>query len=119
MTAAFDLRCPDLPSKSFPMAHLNRLRNATAFANSENAKWPVAEVSHSHALSRLTVCGWGGVGIPYGNAWPMSRCAPMMSAAIWHQISIEKRLTGRENGNFRRAARGIFLAIILLDPLYS
>ena len=42
------------------------------------------------------------VGIPYSaqNAWPMSRCAPMMSAAIWHQISIEKRLPARENCDF-------------------
>ena len=40
-----------------------------------------------------------------------------MKAGVWHQISIEKRLTGHENGNFRRAARGIFLAIILLLPV--
>ena len=39
---------------------LHAKESAAAFANSENAKWPVAEVSRSHALSRLTVCGWGG-----------------------------------------------------------
>ena len=30
MTAAFDMRCPDLPSRSFPTAHLNRLRTKCA-----------------------------------------------------------------------------------------
>ena len=37
---------------------------AVAFANFENAKWPVAEVSRSHALIRVTVAARGVPAIP-------------------------------------------------------
>ena len=40
---------------------LHAKESAAAFANSENAKWPVAEVSRSHAFTRgdpFGVCGW-------------------------------------------------------------
>ena len=65
---------------------------AVAFANFENAKWPVAEVSRSHAFTRVIRLAFaaGNSAHTVQNAWPMSRCALMMSAAIWHQISIEK-----------------------------
>ena len=77
--------------------------SAVAFANSENAKWPVAEVSLSHAFTRvirLRLPVGNSAHIPYRNAWPMSRCAPMMKSAVWHQLSIEKCVFARGNRDF-------------------
>ena len=48
-----------------PLARgLHAKESAAALANSENAKWPVAEVSRSHALTRVTVAARGVPAIP-------------------------------------------------------
>ena len=93
--------------------------SAVAFANSENAKWPVAEVSRSHAFTRvirLRLPVGNSAHIPYRNAWPMSRCAPMMKSAVWHQLSIEKCVFARGNRDFPPRCARHFLRKILLLP---